>query len=254
MKLNVATELETLGLSQNEAKIYLASLKLGPATAQHLAAKATISRPTTYIMIESLVKRGLISSYFKGKKKLFMAANPNQLTYIVSHLKREALEKEAAVGKIVEALGQMVDEEKNATTVRVLEGPEGSVELQRDIIESGAAETYEIVNIDEARKWIPPMHKGDIREKITLKTKCRSIYTYSKGKITDRQRTAGSKSESRYLDQKKFPLAGEVIAYGDRVVLTSFAPKKTAVIIRDAGLATTVKTMFDALWDKAEKE
>lgn len=255
MKLNVAAELETLGLSQNEAKVYLASLKLGPATAQHLAAKATISRPTTYIMIELLVKRGLMSSYFKGKKKLFSAANPNQLTYIVSHLKREALEKEAAVGKIVEALGKMIDEEKAATTVRVIDGPEGTVEIQRDILESGAKETFELVNRDDVRKWIPPMRKGDIREKLALKLKCRSMYTSSHGKGYDYQRPSGSTGESRYLDGKKFSVSGEVLVYADRVCLGSFSSaKKTSVIIRDKGIAESVKTMFLALWDKAEKE
>lgn len=253
MKLDIRAELETLGLSQNEAKIYLASLKLGPATAQHLAAKGTLSRPTTYIMIESLVKRGLMSSYFKGKKKFFAAANPNQLTYIVSNLKREALEKEAAVGKIVEALGKMVDDEKNATVVRILEGPESTVEVQKDILESGADEAFELVNRDEARKWIPPMRSGDIREKIALKLKTRSIYTTTLGKQTDYVPPKGSKGESRYLDGKKYPVNGEVITYADRVLMTSYVPKQTTVMIRDKGLAETTKTMFLALWEKAEK-
>ncbi|MEY4722500.1 MAG: hypothetical protein RLZZ324_13 [Candidatus Parcubacteria bacterium] len=254
MKLDIGNELETLGLSQNEAKVYLASLRTGPTTAQMLAAKSGISRPTTYIMIESLMKKGLMSSYIKGKKKFFAAANPNQLTYIVNGLKQEALAKEAAVGKIVEALGKMVEEEKAATTIRVLEGPEGTHELQRDVLESGATETFELVNVDEARKWIPPMHKGDIREKITTKTKCRSLYTYSKGKIIDRIRPEGSKTESRYLDGSKYPIVGEVAMYADRVALTSYSPKKVTVIIRDPGVAQTMKTLFTSLWEKGEQE
>jgi HTH-type transcriptional regulator, sugar sensing transcriptional regulator len=254
MKLDISAELQTLGLTQSEAKVYLASLKLGPATAQLLAAKSGTSRPTAYIMIESLAKRGLMSSYFKGKKKYFAAADPHQLTYIVQHLKREALEKEAAVGKIIEELGKIVEAEKNVTEVRVLEGSEVTVDIQRDIMESGAEEAFELINRDEVRKWIPPMRTGDIREKIALKLKTYSMFTSVHGKGIDFVRPAGSKSESRYLDGKKYPVHGEVLVYGDRICIESLVPKKTAIIIRDKGLAETIKTMFKALWDKAEKE
>jgi len=254
MKFDIGTELETLGLSPNEAKVYLASLKVGASTAQLLAAKATISRPTTYIMIESLVKRGLMSSYFKGKKKYFSAANPNQLVYIVNNLKRDALEKEAAVGKIIDALGKMVDEEKAAMVVRIIDGQDCIQELQRDILDSGASETFELVNIDEVRQWIPPVYKGDIREKLVLKCKTRSLYICSTGKITDRQLPAGSRHEARFLDAKRYPLRGNVVIFADRVAYISFGTKNSAIIIRDGGLAETMKTMFNALWDKGEQE
>ncbi|MEY4744239.1 MAG: hypothetical protein RL272_184, partial [Candidatus Parcubacteria bacterium] len=72
MREDLAKELQKIGLSENEAKVYLAGLELGPSTAQMMAAKATVSRPTTYIMIESLIKRGLMSSFQKGKKRYFV--------------------------------------------------------------------------------------------------------------------------------------------------------------------------------------
>jgi hypothetical protein len=49
-------------------------------------------------------------------------------------------------------------------------------------------------------------------------------------------------------------LAGEVIVYADRVLMSSYTPKPVTVMIRDKGLAESTKTMFLALWDKAEKE
>jgi sugar-specific transcriptional regulator TrmB len=205
-------------------------------------------------MIESLSDKGLMSSYFKGKKKIFAAAAPQQLTYIVAHLKREAEEKAAAVDRIVTELGKLVEEEKNATMVQVLEGSDGTVEIQRDILESGAKEAFELVNRDDVRKWIPPMRKGDIREKLVTKLTANSMYVTAHGKGSDYKLPEGSKGESRYLDGKKYPVRHEVLVYGDRVCLVSFEPKKVAVIIRDAGLAETMKTMYKALWEKAEKE
>ena len=54
-------ELGHLGLSEKEAAVYLASLELGPAPVQDISHKAKVNRATTYVMIESLMGRGLIS-------------------------------------------------------------------------------------------------------------------------------------------------------------------------------------------------
>src|SRR5688572_25102021 len=95
MRDELAKELEKIGLSENEAKVYLAGLELGSSTAQMIAAKATVSRPTTYIMIESLIKRGLMSSFQKGKKRMFVSGKPRQLLYILEQQKK-AIENQTA--------------------------------------------------------------------------------------------------------------------------------------------------------------
>ena len=62
------TQLKHIGLSENEAKVYLAMLELGPSPVLEIAAKAGINRPTAYAQIESLKKMGLVSMQTKGKK------------------------------------------------------------------------------------------------------------------------------------------------------------------------------------------
>ena len=47
-------ELEHLGLSDKEAKVYLAALEMGPSPVQDISHKAHVNRATTYVMIESL--------------------------------------------------------------------------------------------------------------------------------------------------------------------------------------------------------
>ena len=55
--------LKELGFSEKESEVYLAMLELGPAAVQDIAKKAGVNRSTTYVMIESLKRRGLISTY-----------------------------------------------------------------------------------------------------------------------------------------------------------------------------------------------
>ena len=61
-------QLEKIGLAEKEAKVFLASLELGSSAAQKIAKKAEINRATTYVIIEKLMKKGLMSSVEKGKR------------------------------------------------------------------------------------------------------------------------------------------------------------------------------------------
>jgi len=73
------SQLKNLGLAEKEAKVYLSALELGTASVQNIARSAGVNRATTYVMIESLIKKGLISSFEQGKKRYFAATHPSQL-------------------------------------------------------------------------------------------------------------------------------------------------------------------------------
>lgn len=59
-------QLKQLGFSDKEAKVYMASLELGPDTAQEIAKKAGVNRTTTYVIIEKLIKKGKKRSFRSG--------------------------------------------------------------------------------------------------------------------------------------------------------------------------------------------
>ena len=53
-------ELEKIGLTEKEAAVYLALLKLGPTTALKIARETGIKRPTVYTTLDALKGRGLV--------------------------------------------------------------------------------------------------------------------------------------------------------------------------------------------------
>lgn len=69
--------LRNLGLSEKEAKIYLALLQLGPATPYQIAKKAELKRPTAYVIAEELVEKGLIVHVPGEEKKRYIARTPD---------------------------------------------------------------------------------------------------------------------------------------------------------------------------------
>jgi DNA-binding MarR family transcriptional regulator len=69
--------LRNLGLSEKEAKIYLALLQLGPSTPYQIAKKAELKRPTAYVIAEELVEKGLIVHVPGEEKKRYIARTPD---------------------------------------------------------------------------------------------------------------------------------------------------------------------------------
>src|SRR5437899_393424 len=97
-------ELQDLGLSEKEASIYLAALEIGRATADQLAKHAKIKRPTTYVQLESLMKKGLMSTYEEDKKTYFAPESPELLKRFLQKQKEELNSKESELDSLLPLL------------------------------------------------------------------------------------------------------------------------------------------------------
>lgn len=68
--------LKDLGLSDKEARVYLALLQLGPSTPYRIAKKSHLKRPTAYVIAEELVEKGLIVHVPGEEPKRYIARTP----------------------------------------------------------------------------------------------------------------------------------------------------------------------------------
>lgn len=66
-------ELESIGLTKKESVVYLALLSLGTATAYRIAELCKVKKPTVYVILEDLRKKGLVLKVPHAKKALFSA-------------------------------------------------------------------------------------------------------------------------------------------------------------------------------------
>ena len=72
----LVSDLEQLGLSEEEAKVYLAVLELGGSYVSAIAKKAGIHRVSCYHTLDNLKKKGVISSFTKDNIKYFSVDSP----------------------------------------------------------------------------------------------------------------------------------------------------------------------------------
>ncbi len=75
---NLEKKFEEIGLSEKEAKVYLALLKLGRGTAYKVAKIAGVKTPTTYLMLDELLKKGLALKIPHSKSQIFIAKMPDE--------------------------------------------------------------------------------------------------------------------------------------------------------------------------------
>lgn len=244
-------QLKSLGLSDNEAKVYLAMLELGPATVLEISAKAGVNRPTTYVQIESLKKLGLASTQTKGKKQLFIAESPDQLGFMIDRQKNELEQKKEELQKALPELENIFNLAGDKPQVRFFEGREGLVKMQDELIGSKAKETLGISSADAVLKIFPQHIKNYSSRRVKSGIRAKLIYTNSSGDILKRQDDELLR-ETKYVPPDKFPFKSDINVYGDNIAISAMEGKAVGVIITHKELADSFRALFNLLWDSIQ--
>jgi len=84
--------LEKIGLSRQEAKVYINTLKLGIAKASEIAQKSDIKREASYYILKTLQEKGFISEVIKSGVKYYNAVQPKRILEIIEEEKQQKTE------------------------------------------------------------------------------------------------------------------------------------------------------------------
>lgn len=255
--MSLDRELTDLGLSSKEAKVYLSLLELGTASAQAIARRAGIVRPTTYVILEALTRKGLASKATgpDAKKMLFAAEAPDRLQHFLEHQEREVERRRKDLERILPELRsyQLVGEER--PRVRMFEGKEGLKSLQHEFISASKDEVVGISS-DEVMKEIFPFRSDefdrDIRSvRVRAGIFSRHIYT-SQGPAHSAEADVRALRESRYLPPELLPISASFAVHGPILSVVSFRNKIIGVLIEHPDIASSFRAIFESLWKTAE--
>jgi len=110
--------LQDLGLSNKEAEVYLALLKLGEETASRISQIAQLNRITTYVLLKNLQEKGFCSVYDKNKVQYFKSIKPEQIIGLLE-------EKKHKVKAILPQLKQQEKAIEDKPEISLYEGKKG---------------------------------------------------------------------------------------------------------------------------------
>ncbi|MBI4235442.1 hypothetical protein HY604_04025 [Candidatus Peregrinibacteria bacterium] len=247
--------LQKAGFSDKEAKIYIQLIHLGPQPVSIISTKAEINRTTAYDIINSLTKKGLVSSIKKDGITYFKALDPQQL---LSYLEREKIEhvkkiekQQKAIQEVLPALVSLENPESSKPKVTFYEGEKGLRQAYEDTLTS--TETIlAYANVEEMHKGLPNFfpeyyHRRGVEKKIHIKC-------IAPDNEISKKRHKEDKKENRemlLIPQKKYNFSPEINIYEDKVLYASWR-EKMAIIIKSAEIADFHKKMYKLCWEKAQ--
>ena len=236
--INEGTLVRT-GLSKNEAKVYLALLKLGKSTVVEITRKSKVHRVNVYDVLERLLEKGLIGTVMQTKKKIYEAANPEHLLYLIK-------EKEEALDKILPQLKAEFKEKKEKQQVYHFFGIDGIMRAYYMILDQGEM-IYGLGASGLNKKYLKHRHIMFTKERLKRKIPTKALY-YEFARGSKEKIMPDPTMKLRYLPDKfKTPCGVDIC--GDLVVnLLPFEDNMMAIVIENRALADSYRQFFNFMW------
>lgn len=239
--MTLAQRLEAIGLSEKEAKVYLATLELGDAPVHEISKKANVNRATTYVILEGLLQKAIVSKYEKEKKTHFIAENPISLRSVIREKEELLRHKEHLLQTISPELQSIYNLLPHKPVVRFFEGKEGLKAMQQDFLEGNKSKiVYEIFPYEHVTQAFTEEEVKKNGEKRRL-SGIKAVGIYKKVGGEDLRG-----DEITYLKRLSDDsvVTSDITVYGDEVRFVALKGHLSGVVIESKAIADTLETMF----------
>lgn len=244
--------LEKIGLSKNEAKVYLALLKLGSASVTDIAKSSGVHRVNTYDALERLMEHGLVSAVVKVNKKYFEAADPDRILDILK-------EKEKVIEEAKKILPELKLDYKMAAKrqdVHHFKGKEGLKTFFEDILRT-LKKGEEVAAFGSAGKGAVILpHYLDMWEKKRVEAGIIFRLMFSdteQGKIRGTQLSKLKLTEVRYLP-KGLVGPADFYVYGNKVGINLWSEDMPlSILVENKEIADSFRNFFNWFWKVGKK-
>ena len=229
--------LKEIGLSQNEIKIYLSLIELGPSLIGKVCGKTKIHRRNVYDSIEMLKDKGFVSATMINNRNVFEAVNPKRILDILE-------EKKVNVEKIIPQL--INQQNKNQTLVKVYTGLNGRKIIFEEKLK--CLEEQYVLGAHNPSGRISSFLENYHRRRIKNKIKTKMLF------INQDKKTAEKFAKYKYIEARllpdKFSSPIAINIYGNKtaILLGSESIEPITILIEDKGLSNDFKSYFQLLW------
>ena len=241
----LAAKVQTLGLSEKEARVYVAALFLGPSAVQKIAQQADVNRATAYVILEQLGELGLVAQSTEGKKTVFVTEGPETLNRLFERQISEVENRRHELKDILPELQGIQRAETNrAPIVRFYQGREGVANMANELQRKAkpGAEGYGFVNYDEVDKIASDVLKSNSQRRAKKQNSSKIIYSYHKEVPSDPKQR---RQTMRIEDQIK----ADITMREGIAVFSTYAGKDTlGIVIESKEIVGALRQLFELAW------
>lgn len=242
--------LTKIGFSEKASKLYLAMLELGTQPVSVIAKKAGLNRTTTYLIINELKEKGLISEITKKKILYFSANSPSFLVKYLESQKNELNSQQSFIKQNLHLFESIINVNSVKPNVQFFEGFEGIKNVYMDTLEN----KKEIFSFAAVQNYPKPLYEyifkiyipKRIQSKIFIKSICPKEKFPKDVLALDKVQLRETKFFTFLLDNNNV----EINIYGNKVAFIDFTENHySGVIIENHKIANAMHTIHQLTWN-----
>lgn len=232
--------LQSLGLSGHEQAVYIFLLKNGKSTPTEIEQGERMHRPIVYRAISSLLGKGLLKVFTKGKRKYYVAESPDALAQLFKRTEERFVDD-------IEDLHQLHNKNAGKPMVTFSEGrraiEEAYLDVPRTVEKDGTYYRYISSSELNRTRFLPKTYREQ-RNKKGL-----SRYIICNKAIQKKKPSLGA--EVKVIPEKHDLFADNIsqVIYKDKVAIVDF-DTESVITIQSQKFADFQKKIFKILYER----
>lgn len=250
--IELAAKLQSLGLTDKQARVYVSSLFLGSASVQKIAEQAEINRATAYVIFDELADLGLVSQSTEGKKTVYIAEPPEAFQRLFETQKQVV---DLRLGELKGLMPQLkeidrAEESSEAPVVRFVKGKDGVLSMNAELRRRAKPKTviYGFTDSESVRNIYPEFIGTSTKHRVKKKIASRLFSFAPAGPIETDPR---SLREVKKLNTK--PVA-DISLFTDTAAFTTYdANSPVGVVIESKEIVGALRQLYELAWQNQNK-
>ena len=234
--------LNQIGLSENEGRVYLASLQLGPSKIAKISRVSEVKRTTVYPIVESLIRKGLIREKIEGLKSVFIAENPDRLENILE-------ERNKQLKEVFPQFKALYSLEGNESVIKYYDTNEGLKNVYRELLaELQTNNNYYVIGDPERYDTSnEKFFKDFIQKRIKIKLNAKVLLTPSK--LANEYK----KFEKNFGEEVKIMPEGastdvNVVITENKLIIHQIIEPRITMVIENQSIVKMQQMLFEMVW------
>lgn len=241
-KKDLEMVLKEIGLNGNEAKVYLASISLGPTTVLRIARHANLKRTTVYSVIDELKQKGLMRIDLKGFKQLYSAEDPKKLDGVLK-------QREKAFSAVLPEFEALYNYQGKGSEIKYYEGFEAIRGIYNMLI-TDARPGDDYLVISDQEKWYtqdPDFFQGFMERRAKLKLNIRMLLRDSPITREHKKFSKNYNLSIKILDRKS-EFKTDIVITPQHLFIQQMTHEIVALVIDNPPIIDTHRELFELLW------
>lgn len=249
--MSLIKKLIDFGLSDKEARVYLALLELEVATAQEIAKTADINRSSAYVVLESLCKRGLATTSAGEAVLKYVASSPETLLKLASDASERQIQAERDLNSILPELKSQYKGTKRKPKIRIYEGKNGVINAFEESLDARNRLIRVISSGSRLFSYFPEYIIEYVKKRARLGIRTIGIHPLERPSH-EISKSLNKNDVAILIPQEKYTFLSEIAIYDNKVGFVSIS-EEFAIIIEDEHVSKAMESAFNLAAEEAKR-